>query len=124
MQTVNVLQASSALDKKVDEETVFNVSSRAKPQEVKEMISAALKGEFLEARNLLDKLMYEHGMSGEDVISQVYREVMGADEKDIASKVKIALVDVIGEYDFRLVEGANERVQLEAMLAQFAKFKK
>jgi len=120
---VNVLQASSALDKKIDEETVFNVSSRAKPQEVKEMISAALKGDFMDARNLLDKLMYEHGMSGEDVISQVYREVMGAEEKDISSKAKIGLVDVIGEYDFRLVEGANERVQLEAMLAQFAKFK-
>ena len=78
----------------------------------------------MEARNLLDKLMYEHGMSGEDVISQVYREVMGAEEKDISSKTKVGLVDVIGEYDFRLVEGANERVQLEAMLAQFAKFKK
>ncbi len=121
---VNVLQASSALEKKILEKTIFNVSSRAKPQEVKEMISVALKGEFMEARNLLDKLMYEHGMSGEDVISQVYREVMGAEEKDIPSKAKIGLVDVIGEYDFRLVEGANERVQLEAMLAQFAKFGK
>ena len=121
---INVLQASSALDKKINEETVFNVSSKAKPQEVKEMISAALKGDFMDARNLLDKLMYEHGMSGEDVISQVYREVMGSDEKDIPSKAKIGLVDVIGEYDFRLVEGANERVQLEAMLAQFAKFGK
>jgi len=121
---VNILQAASALDKKVGEDTVFKVSSRAKPKEVKEMIHTALKGEFLEARNLLDKLMYEHGMSGEDVIGQVYREVMAEDEKEIDSKTKIALVDVIGEYDFRLVEGANERVQLEAMLAQFGKFKK
>ncbi len=119
---VNVLQASSALNKKVDEKTVFNVSSRAKPQEVKEMIATALEGKFMDARNLLDKLMYEHGMSGEDVISQVYREVMNSEEKDIPSKAKIGLVDVIGEYDFRLVEGANERVQLEAMLAQFARF--
>ncbi len=121
---VNVLQAASALNKTFSEETVFNVCSRAKPQEVKEMIQLALKGDFLEARNLLDKLMYQHGMSGEDVISQVYREVMASDEKLIPSKTKVGLVDVIGEYDFRLVEGANERVQLEAMLAQFMRFKK
>ncbi len=121
---VNILQASSALNKKVDEETVFNVSSRARPAEVKEMIGLALDGKFLDARNLLDKLMYEHGMSGEDVIGQVYREAMRADEKEISSKTKVAIIDIVGEYDFRMVEGANERIQLEAMLAQFMKFKK
>lgn len=121
---INILQAASALDSKVDEDTVFKVSSRAKPKEIKEMVKQAMDGNFMDARNLLDTLMYEHGMSGEDVISQVYREVMGAEEKEIPSKIKIALVDVIGEYDFRLVEGASERIQLEAMLAQFMKFKK
>ena len=120
---VNILQASAALEKKIKEDTVYNVSSRARPKEIREMIDTAIDGKFLDARNLLDKLMYEHGMSGEDVISQVYREIMGAEEKEIPSKTKIALVDIIGEYDFRMVEGANERIQLEAMLAQFMKFK-
>jgi len=121
---VNILQAASALESKVGEETVYRVSSRAKPKEVKEMISLAMEGKFIEARSMLDTLMYEHGMSGEDVINQVYREIMDSDEKEIAGKTKIALVDIIGEYDFRMVEGANERIQLEAMLAQFMRFKK
>jgi len=121
---VNVLQAASSIGKAVGEETVFSVSSRAKPQEIKEMISLALEGKFLEARDKLDYLMYEHGMSGEDVMLQIYREVIAADEKEIDSKTKIALMDVIGEYNFRLVEGANERIQLEALLAQFMKYKK
>jgi len=30
----------------------------------------------------------------------------------------VKLVDRIGEYNFRLVEGANERIQVEALLAQ------
>ncbi len=122
--SINVLQASAALGGKVGEETVFNVSSRAKPAEIKEMVGLALQGKFLEARELLDRLMYEHGMSGEDVMSQLYREVMNAPEKEIDSKTKVALVDIIGEYDFRLVEGANERIQLEALLAQFMRFGK
>jgi len=121
---VNVLQAASSIDRNVEEENVFNVSSRARPSEINEMAEMALKGKFIEARNLLDKLMYEHGMSGEDVMLQLYREISNADEKKIDSKTKVALVDVIGEYNFRLVEGANERIQLEALLAQFMKFGK
>jgi replication factor C small subunit len=49
---------------------------------------------------------------------------MNLDEKELSDKDKIELVDTIGEYDFRIVEGANERIQLEALLAQFMKHKK
>lgn len=121
---VNVLQAASSLGKSITEDAIYKISSRAKPAEIKEMIHFALKGNFLEARNRLDTLMYEYGMSGEDVIVQLYREVMNSEEKEIPDKVKIELVDVIGEYNFRLVEGANERIQLEALLAQFMKWNK
>jgi replication factor C small subunit len=121
---INVLQAASTVNKNVSEESVFRVSSRAKPAEIREMISLALLGKFIEARNKLDSLLYEHGMSGEDVMLQLYREIVDAKEDEIDSKTKVGLMDVIGEYNFRLVEGANERIQLEALLAQFMKFRK
>ena len=121
---LNILQAASTLDKKITEEIIYSVSSRARPEQVQEMILLALKGKFLEARKKLEELMYEQGMSGEDVLMQVYRETMNLDEKELPDKDKIALVDTIGEYDFRIVEGANERIQLEALLAQFMKYKK
>lgn len=121
---INVLQASASLGEKVTEEIVYNVSSRAKPTEIKEMILAALQGDFLEARNKLDALLFEHGMSGEDVLIQLYRELLNLEENEVSSKDKIDLIEHIGETDFRLVEGANERIQLEALLAQFLKFKK
>jgi replication factor C small subunit len=121
---VNVLQATAATAKKIDEKTVFEISNRARPEEIKEMIYASLKGKFLEAREMLDKLMYEYGMSGEDVITQLYRELMSMKEEELDSKTKITMVDEIGEYDFRIVEGANERLQIEALLAQFMKHKK
>lgn len=121
---INVLQAAASLGDKVSEKRVFEVSSRARPEEIKQMIELALKGKFLEARDLLDKLMFEHGMSGEDVITQLYRETMAMKEEELPSKTKIELVDIIGEYNFRIVEGANERIQLEALLAQFMKYRK
>ena len=79
------------------------------------------KGNFIEAGEKLRSLMYDYGMSGEDVVTQMYREVIAMPEKELPSKRKIELVDKIGEYNFRLVEGANERIQLEALLAQFMK---
>ena len=121
---LNILQAASSLDNKLTEDLVYGVSSRARPEQVQEMILLALQAKFIEARNKLDELMYEQGMSGEDVLLQLYRETMALDEKKLSDKYKIELVDIIGEYDFRIVEGANERVQLEALLAQFMKFKK
>ncbi|MFA5763749.1 MAG: replication factor C small subunit [archaeon] len=120
---INILQACSSLNSKIDEETVYSVSSRARPEQVQEMILLALGGKFLEARKKLDDLMYEYGMSGEDIIKQLFRETMDLSKEQLPDKDKIELIDVIGEYDFRIVEGASERIQIEALLAQFMKHK-
>jgi len=57
------------------------------------------------------------GMSGEDVLLQCYREVPNM---QIEEKMKLKIMERIGECNFRIVEGANERIQLEAMLAGIA----
>ncbi|MGB9576882.1 MAG: replication factor C small subunit [Candidatus Micrarchaeia archaeon] len=111
----NCLQAAALSGKKITEEDVYKVSSRARPKEIKEMVSLALNGKFLEARKFLDDLLVKYGMSGEDVIKQVFSEVGGL---SLPEKDKVVLVDKIGEYDFRMSEGADERIQLEALLAQ------
>src|SRR3989344_3993904 len=113
---INVLQASASGGGKITEKMVYEVSARARPEEVKQMIMLALSGKFLEARATLDRLMYEYGMSGEDVVLQLHREMVDMPEEEVPGKVKIELVDKIGEYNFRMVEGANERVQLAALL--------
>jgi replication factor C small subunit len=111
----NTLQAASTFSK-ITEEVIYQISARARPEEIKEMMVAALNGDFLGARKKLDTLLIEYGLSGEDIIRQMHREVFNL---KIPDKKKITLVDRIGEHDFRLVEGSNERIQLEALLAQF-----
>ncbi|MBU7042956.1 MAG: Replication factor C small subunit, partial [Theionarchaea archaeon] len=39
---------------------------------------------------------------------------------DIPEQKKIELVDRLGEHEFRLVEGSNEKIQLESLLAHFS----
>ena len=113
---INVLQAAATLKRKVDEKVIYGVSSAARPEEVKEMLTLALAGKFEEARSKLFGMLINQGLAGEDVLQQVHREVMNL---DLPEPVKVKLIDKVGEVDFRLTEGANERIQLEALLAHF-----
>ena len=113
---INVLQAAAALDVKITDENVFLVASRARPEDVREMMLLALEGNFLKARDKLREILLKQGLSGEDVLIQMHKEVFNL---PISEPKKVALADKIGEYNFRLVEGANEMIQLEALLAQF-----
>ncbi len=118
---INLLQASAALSKKIDEKLVFQVASKARPEEIRKMMELALAGKFMEARKMLYNLMIEYGMSGEDIIRQMHKEIFNLDVPD---KTKVELIDTVGEYEFRIVEGGNERIQIEALLAQFLRFTK
>jgi replication factor C small subunit len=111
---INVLQAAAAVGELIDAEKIYQVSATAQPKEISEIIETALNGNFIEARERLSRLMIEYGMSGEDVISQFFREILSS---NINEKLKVVLIDKLGEIDFRLTEGANERIQLDAFLA-------
>lgn len=116
--SINLLQSVSATDKEVTEEVVYEVSSQAKPDAVDEMLEDALEGKFTEAKDKLQKLILEKGISGIDIIKEMHRQVY---DLDIEEKRKVRLVEKMGDYEFRLDEGADEQIQLEALLAQFAR---
>ncbi len=114
---INILQATAAASKKITKEAVFDIASRARPELIRNMLSLAVDGKFLDAREILDDLLLVRSISGEEILLQMHREI---ENLKISSDKKLALVDLIGEYNFRLVEGANERIQLDALLARIA----
>ncbi|HYM39544.1 MAG TPA: replication factor C small subunit [Thermoplasmata archaeon] len=114
---VNSLQVAASLASTIDADALYKVASTIRPEEVKKILERALAGEFLKAREVLDKLLIEYGVSGEDVVRQLHRSVF---DLNVPDEVKVRLLDRIGETDFRLVEGSNERIQIEALLAHFA----
>jgi replication factor C small subunit len=113
----NILQSAAVLDREISEKTIYDISSRARPKEIIAMLRFALGGDFVKARTELNSLMFSYGMSGEDILVQCYKEAINM---DITDEQKLGLVKSIGDYNFRIVEGANERIQLEAMLASIA----
>jgi replication factor C small subunit len=118
--SVNVLQAATSEGEVVSEESVYEVVSKAKPQEISNMINKALVGDFLGARTLLRETMVLQGTSGEDMVTQIYQDVSKRvlDGK-MDANIYMDLIEAIAECDFRIREGANPRIQLEALLTQF-----
>ncbi len=113
----NVLQSAALQNKKITEGAVYDVASRARPKEIISMLNYALEGTFQKARDELDTLMLKHGLSAEDILTQCYRE---AQNLNVAEATKLRIIVDLGECNFRIVEGSNERIQLEAMLAHLA----
>jgi replication factor C small subunit len=80
------------------------------------MLTTAINGDFLEARKQLRDMIQKYGVAGVDIIRQIHTEIFKAAE--IPEPWKIKLADIVGEVDYRLVEGADEEVQLSALLAR------
>lgn len=113
---VNALQSAATVSKEVTAEAVYETTSTAKPKEIEDMLKLALNGQFMDSRNKLDDLLIKYGLSGNDIIDQIYSAMFSL---GLNEDVLVALVDRIGEADFRLTEGASERIQVEALLAHF-----
>ncbi|MFB6152869.1 MAG: replication factor C small subunit [Halodesulfurarchaeum sp.] len=114
---INALQAAAATGDVVDEETVFTITSTARPEEIEEMVTAAIDGDFAAARATLQEMLRDRGLAGGDIIDQLHRSVW---EFDLDEEAAVNLMDRVGEADYRIATGANERVQLEALLASIA----
>ncbi|MEM4906474.1 MAG: replication factor C small subunit [Sulfolobales archaeon] len=116
--SINILQASASIGD-VNVSNVFKVVGLAHPREVREMIQLALEGKFIEARDRLRELMITYGISGTDIIKQIHRELFGS-ELAIPESLRVEIADYLGEIQFRLVEGADEEIQLNALIARLA----
>ena len=113
---INVMQGASFHAKKIDAELVFSIGNTAQPEAVRKAMKLALSGKFQDARKEVEQMMVKYGLSGEDIVIQFYKELPSL---EIDEKLKVSLIDRIGEYNFRIAEGANERIQVDALLAQF-----
>ena len=113
---VSALQVAASVSEKIDAENIYRITATAKPEDVKRMLNTAIEGDFIKARNCLDEMLINYGLSGEDIIKQIHKTIF---DLSIPDEKKIELIDKTGEVEFRMVEGSNERIQLESLLAHF-----
>ena len=96
---------------------VYDVVGMVRPGVVQDLIEITIKGDFLKAREKLRSMLVQQGLSGKDILKQIHSEIL---RMPIPEKSKIDLVDAVGEIDYRLIQGADEEVQLSSLLARLA----
>lgn len=112
---INALQSLAVLGKKVDRAGVAEVMGAAIGSDVSQLISLAMGGRFDDARKKLQEVLYTNAAAPSDVVKQIYREVVRSAYPD---SVKAGVLSYLGDTEYRLMQGADGEVQLDALLAK------
>ncbi|MCA9485398.1 MAG: replication factor C small subunit [Nanoarchaeota archaeon] len=113
---INLLQATASISPDISSEMIKMVSSSAKPADVKVVLDYALSGDFIGARDKLLDVMLKESVSGTDIIKAIQKEIWNL---QVEPSVKVKLTEKTGEIEFRMIEGSDEFVQLQSLLASF-----
>lgn len=115
---INVLQSCGLESKKITEKDVYLVSGYASPKELLQVIELAVNKDFEKSRKKLLDIMTNYGLSGLDIVKQISRVLWGLNIKGFDDHKKLKAIVSCGEAEFRMVEGSDEYLQLEALLAK------
>jgi replication factor C small subunit len=113
---INLLQATASIALDINGEMIKMIASAGKPADIKVVLDYALAGDFVNARDKLLDVMLKDSISGTDVIKAIQKEIWSL---QIEPEIKVRLTEKTGETEFRMIEGSDEFVQLQALLASF-----
>lgn len=113
---INLLQATASIALDINAEMINIIASKSKPKDIKVVLDYALSGDFMRAREKLLDVMLSESISGTDIIKAIQKEIWNL---EIEPEIKVKLTEKTGEIEFRMIEGSDEFVQLESMLASF-----
>jgi replication factor C small subunit len=113
---INLLQATASISPNITPDLVNTIISKAKPSDIKVVLDYALSGDFSNSREKLLDIMLKESISGTDIIKAIQKEIWNL---EIDNELKVTLTEKTGEVEFRLVEGSDEFIQLEALIAGF-----
>ena len=113
---INLLQATASVALDINSEMINMIAASAKPKDIKVVLDYALAGDFLNARDKLLDVMLKESVSGTDIIKSIQKEIWNL---EIEPELKVKLTEKTGETEFRMIEGSDEFVQLQALLAGF-----
>lgn len=113
---INLLQATASIALDINAEMINMIASAGKPADIKVVLDYALSGDFVNARDKLLEVMLKDSVAGTDIIKSIQKEIWNL---QIEPEIKVRLTEKTGEAEFRMTEGSDEFVQLQALLASF-----
>jgi replication factor C small subunit len=113
---INALQGAAIINPSINGQMVYAITATARPDEIDLLLSLSMAGDFEAAEGVLTQLLHERGIAPNELLNQCYRALL---RRPIDQELKVMLIDYIGETDFRLSEGADSDIQMEALVAKF-----
>jgi len=113
---INILQSTSAVSPSITTELISTILSDAKPKDIKIVLDYAVSGDFQKAREKLFDIILKESISGQDVVKAIQKEIWNL---PVEPEIKVKLTEKTGEAEFRIVEGSDPFIQLQALLASF-----
>jgi len=113
---INLLQATASVSLDINAEMINMIAASGKPIGIRVVLDYALAGDFINARNKLLDVMLKESISGNDVIKAIQKEIWNL---PIEPDIKVKLTEKTGEDELRMIEGSDEFVQLQSLLASF-----
>ena len=113
---INLLQSTASISPSITAELVSTILSNAKPKDIRVVLDYAISGDFQRAREKLLDIMLRESISGQDVIKAIQKEIWSI---PVEPEIKVKLTEKTGEVEFRIVEGSDPFIQLQALLASF-----
>lgn len=113
---INILQSTASISPIISPELISTVISNSKPKDIKVVLDYALSGDFQSSREKLFDIMLKESVSGQDIIKAIQKETWNL---PVEPEIKVKLTEKTGEAEFRIVEGSDPFIQLQALLASF-----
>jgi replication factor C small subunit len=113
---INLLQSTASISPNITMDLVTTIMSETKPRDIRVILDYAISGDFQAAREKLLDVMLKQSISGQDVIKAIQKEIWSM---PIEPELKVKLTEKTGESEFRIVEGSDPFIQLQALIASF-----
>lgn len=113
---INLLQTTASISNAITSDLIDVIVPSAKPSDIRRVLEYALSGDFINSKEKLLEVMLKESISGTDIIKAIQKEIWSL---SVEPELKIKLTEKTGETEFRLVEGSDEFVQLQSLLASF-----
>jgi replication factor C small subunit len=115
---LNTLQVASIQpgNESMDTQQIYDAVLGEQSENINKLFESMVGKNILEARKNIDELILGEGLSGQEILLQLHQATVNSNEPD---DIIARWVTKIADTDIYLTESANERIQIEALVAGF-----
>jgi len=116
---LDILQIAAAASDNITEDTVYAHSQTHLSSSIREIVTLTIEGSFDPARKKMRNLLALDGYSPQEVLLEIQRDLV---KRPFGQKMLSKVLARVAEIDYRVTQGKNSFIHLEALLASLREY--